>query len=127
MKTAEDIESYLIRMECSYEAVGENIWLVKDPGVGLVVSIAGPVVVFRVKILELDKIPAPQREGFYQMLLELNSTDMLHGAYGLEEGVVVAGDALQLQNLDFNEFQATLEDLSMSVSKHYAVLSKLAA
>ena len=46
MKTAEDIESYLIRMDSNYDVVGENIWVVKDGGADLVVSIAGPVLVF---------------------------------------------------------------------------------
>ena len=35
-----------------------------------------------------------------------------------------APDALQLENLDFNEFQAVIDDFAMAVSKHYPVLSK---
>ena len=44
MKTAEDIESYLIRTDLGYAVVGENIWVVQDEGPDLVVSIAGSVV-----------------------------------------------------------------------------------
>ena len=57
MKSAEDIESFLIQMEAQYESVGDDIWVVTDLGPEMVISIAGPVVVFRVKVLELDKVP----------------------------------------------------------------------
>lgn len=124
MKTAEDIESYLIRMDSNYDAVGENIWVVKEGGADLVASIAGPVLVLRVKLLELERVEDSRKEEFFKTLLELNASEMLHGAYGLEEGVVVATDALELENLDFNEFQASLDDLTLAVSKHYPVLNK---
>ena len=127
MKTAEDIESYLIRMDANYDVVGENIWIIKEGGADLVASIAGPVLVFRVKLLELDRVTAERRQDFFKTLLELNALEMIHGAYGLEEGVVVATDALELENLDFNEFQATVDDLSLAVSKHYPVLNKFTA
>jgi hypothetical protein len=127
MKSAEDVESYLIRMELDYELVGDNIWVVRDTGPDVVVSIGGPVVVFRVKVLDVDAIATGRREGLFRMLLELNASEMLHGAYGLEEGAVVVTDALQLENLDYNEFQAALEDIGLAVSKHFATLSRLAA
>ena len=40
---------------------------------------------------------------------------------------VVIIDALELENLDFNEFQAVIDDISMAVSKHYPDLSKFRA
>jgi hypothetical protein len=46
MKTAEDIDSYLIRMGATYDVVTENIWVVGELGADVVVSIAGPIVVF---------------------------------------------------------------------------------
>ncbi len=85
------------------------------------------VAVFRVKVLELDKVPAGRREELYRRLLELNAQEMLHGAYGLEQGAVVVTDALQLENLDFNEFQATLDDIGLAVTNHYPELTKYAA
>lgn len=127
MKTREDIESYLIRMDANYEAVGENIWVVKDIGFDLVVSISGPVLVFRVKLLDLAQVPRQNRERFFQTLLELNASEMVHGSYGLEQGTVVATDALQLENLDFNELQATFEDIVLAVGNHYPILRGLAA
>ena len=127
MKSAEDIESFLIQMEAQYEAIGDDIWVVTDLGPEVVVSIAGPVVVFRVKVLELEKVAAERREALYRKLLEFNATEMMHGSYGLEGGAVVVTDALQLEHLDFNEFQATMDDVGMALTNHYRTLSALTA
>ncbi len=127
MKSAEDIESFLIQMESQYESLGPDIWVVRDLGPEMVISIAGPVLVFRTKVMNEDRVPEKRREELYRKLLELNATEMIHGAYGLEEGSVVVTDALQLENLDFNEFQAVLDDVSMAVTNQYRTLSVLAA
>ena len=83
--------------------------------------------VFRVKVLDLDRVAVGQRQALYERLLELNASEMIHGAYGLEQGAVVVTDALQLENLDFNEFQSTVDDIGLAVSRHYATLGQLAA
>jgi len=103
MKSAEDIESYLLRIGLSSERVDTNIWLVKlDGHENLAISIAGPVVAFRLKVMD---VPVAGREQLYRTLLGLNTTDMVHGAFGLEgEAVVVV--------------------LTMVASKHYPFLSK---
>jgi hypothetical protein len=71
----------------------------------------------------MDLPPGP-REKLYETLLRLNTTDMVHGAFGIEGNAVVIIDALEMENLDFNEFQAVIDDISMAISKHYPVLSK---
>ena len=126
MKTAENIESYLIEMDANYDIVGDNIWIIKDTGPDLVISIAGPVLVFRVKLMDEDRITSGKEIALFRELLGLNAREMLHGSYGLEEGAVVMTAALQLANLDYNEFQATMEDMSMAAAKHYPVLSRYA-
>jgi hypothetical protein len=121
MKTAEDVESYLLRMGVVYETVNAGIWLVKTDGPPLAVSIAGPVVAFRVKVMDL---PKTGREELYRTLLSLNTTEMVHGAFGLEGDTVVIVHALELENLDLNEFQAVIDDMSMAVAKHQPNLSR---
>ena len=64
-------------------------------------------------------LPAAGREALYRTLLALNTTEMVHGAFGLEGDAVVVVHALELENLDFNEFQAVIDDMSMAVAKHY--------
>jgi hypothetical protein len=126
MKTRNDIESYLMRMELPYEEIGPDTWMI-DAGRGanhLVAKLAAPVIVFRCKVME---VPRPPSAEFLHTLLVLNATDLLHGAYGIEGDAVVLGDALQLENLDYNEFQATVEDISMAVANHYSKLAKFRA
>jgi len=121
MKTAEDVESYLLRMGVTYETVNAGIWLVKTDGPPLAVSLAGPVVAFRVKVMDL---PKTGREELYRTLLTLNTNEMVHGAFGLEGEAVVIIHALELENLDLNEFQAVIDDMSMAVAKHQPNLSR---
>jgi hypothetical protein len=123
MKSAEDVESYLLRMGVAYEGVNPGMWLVKIDGPPLVVSIAGPVVAFRLKVMDL---PKTGREELYRTLLLLNTTEMVHGAFGIEGEAVVIVHALELENLDLNEMQAVIDDMSMAVAKHQPSLAHFA-
>ncbi len=49
---------------------------------------------------------------------------MVHGAYGLEGDTVVIVHALEMENLDLNEFQAVIDDMSMAVAKHQPQLAQ---
>jgi hypothetical protein len=60
-------------------------------------------------------------------LLALNTTEMVHGAFGLEGETVVMVHALELENLDLNEFQAVVDDMSMAVAKHHPTLARFAS
>jgi hypothetical protein len=86
-----------------------------------VVKYQPPVLVCRVNVMDL---PEKNREELFQTLLALNATEMMHGAYGLEGGKIVISDALQLENLDFNELQATVDDITLAVADHYSRLAK---
>ena len=123
MKTADDIESYLLKMDLQTDEAREGTWLVRGlTGIdNMIITLAGPVLVFRVKVMEL---PRHHREELYRTLLELNATEMMHGAYGIEGESIVISDALQLENLDFNEFAATVEDISLAVASHHGRLAK---
>jgi hypothetical protein len=121
MRGLEDIESYLLKIGLPFEAIGPGMWNIKAEHENLVVSIAGPVVVFRTKIMDL---PVQNREPLYEALLRLNTTDLVHGAFGIEDSSIVIVNALELENLDFNEFSAVVDDFSLAVSKHYPTLSK---
>ena len=125
MVTREDVESYLLRLELEYEEISQGMWVLQGgaDGAPLVVSYAPPLLVLRTKVL--DAPSDQQRCGeLYRRLLELNAMDMVHGAYGVEEGDVIVSDALELENLDFNEFQASVDSLQMAVASH---LDELAA
>ena len=125
MKTREDIESYLLKMSVNHEDLGGNIWRLREGSTdNLMVSLAGPIVVFRMKMMD---VPATRREALFETLLRLNTTELFHCAFGIEGNAVVLGGALELENMDFNEFQAVIDDMGMAVSKQYPVLSKFRA
>jgi len=125
MKTREDIESYLLKMGVGYEDLGGDIWRVHFNGIeNLVVSLAGHIVVFRLKMMDL---PSTKREDLFETLLRLNTTELFHCAFGIEGNAIVLDAALELENMDLNEFQAVIDDMGMAVSKLYPVLSKFRA
>jgi hypothetical protein len=118
MATRDDIEHYLIQIEYPYESVEGHMWVIRNTA-NIVVTLEPPLVVFRMKLME---IPGSRREDFFKLLLEINASDMIHGAYGIEDSNVVLIDTLQAENLDYNEFQATLDALMLSSTQDYQKL-----
>lgn len=126
----EDIESFLIRTELDFEEIEDGIWMVTpEPGeegarpAPVVVSHVPPVLLLRAGIRE-EPEEADEQLPLFRRLLELNANDLVHGSYGLEDGEVVLTDTLELETLDFTEFQASLESLTMAVSSHGPELVK---
>jgi hypothetical protein len=118
MATRDDIEHYLIQIGYTYESVEAHMWVIRNTA-NIVVTLEVPLVLFRMKLME---IPNKRREDFFKLLLEINASDMIHGAYGIEDHNVVLIDTLQAENLDYNEFQATLEALMLSSTQDYPKL-----
>ena len=115
MATREDIEHYLVQMGHPHETIADNMWVVRDEA-NLVISYEPPLVIFRSKLMDT---PKKNREAFFRLLLELNASEMIHGAYGVEGNSVVLIDTLQSEHLDLNEFQATLDALLLAVTRDY--------
>ena len=80
MATREDIEHYLIQMGHPHETIADNMWVVRNEA-NIVISYEPPLVIFRSKLMEL---PKKNRQAFFRRLLELNASEMIHGAYGIE-------------------------------------------
>ena len=117
------IEQYLIDLKYSYREVKPNLWLLDDTDhdlEGIAVMFADPLVVIRVQVMDA---PRQKREEFFAKLLELNASDMIHGAYGLEGDKVVIIDTLEYGTLDYSGFRAVLDAISLSLSQHYPILS----
>lgn len=120
MISREDFESFMIRMELNYEEIGENLWII-DPDLSgrsaVVVSYSPPLIVLRSAVAPAPDTDA-ERLRVYGRLLEMNASELVHGSYGLEDGEIVLGDALELENLDFSEFQASFESISLALTSH---------
>ena len=115
------IEGYLVRSGVAYDVVGENIWVVHDEVDNvdnIVITLAPPVVLFRVKLMEVPKDPA-REAALCKKLLELNATAMVSGAYAIEGSSVIALETLQSENLDYNELQAAIDGLTLAITEHY--------
>jgi hypothetical protein len=120
MISREDFESFMIRMDLDFEEIGENLWIVDPDRSGrasIVVGYSPPLVVLRSAIRDAPDNDA-DRLTLFARLLELNATDLVHGAYGLEDGEIVLSHALEVENLDFSEFQASIESLSLALTAH---------
>jgi Tir chaperone family protein CesT len=130
MLNREDIEGFLDRLNAegaSYKEVGPGIWVVKPGGAldfNVVVHFSPPVVVLRVKVMELPKDSAALAQ-LSRRLLEMNASDMLHGSYGIEENAVVITEALELSHLDYEEFQAVYESIAIALASHLREIGSL--
>jgi len=117
------IEQYLIDLKYSYQEVKPNFWLLDDAEhdlEGVAVMYADPLVIIEVQVMDA---PREKREEFFVKLLELNAGDMIHGAYGLNGGKVVIIDTLEYDSLNYAEFRATLDAISLAITQHYPILS----
>jgi hypothetical protein len=118
MVTREDLESFLIRMDVEYQEVDDGMYLVRSRNGGppVVAHHSPPLLLLRMKVMDL-----PEGEGraeLYRTLLELNASDIVHGAYGIEEGELILSDTLELETLDFLEFQASVESMQLAAASH---------
>jgi hypothetical protein len=122
--TERKIEQYLIEMMLTYREVDKKLWYLDDEEHGLqgvAVMLAEPLVVFRAVVMES---PRENRLELFTKLLELNASDIVHGAYALEDEKIILIDALEYDTLDYGEFRATLDAFSLALTQHYPVLSK---
>jgi hypothetical protein len=126
MITREDLLSFFDRLYGGSLTILElepNIWLVRTPeDAEVVVHYAPPVVILRVRVMELPA-SEPRRGELFRQLLEYNARDLVHGSYGLEGDHVVLTDTLELENLDFSEFEASFDSLTLALASHLGSLA----
>ena len=123
MGTQERVEKFLYELTLTFESVGEGAWVINDAEKGLqnvVVLVEEPLVIVRVKVMDL---PENNREKFFEQLLRLNASDLVHGAYALEGDNVILVNTLFADTIDLEEFQSTLDAISLALAQHYEVLA----
>jgi Tir chaperone protein (CesT) family len=125
-RTSEDVENFLLELDRRFEndhgtylvSLGEE----KPP---IAIRVVPPIVAVRVSIGAVPSDHELQLKLF-RRLLEYNTTDLMHAAYGIDNGTVVLSSALPLDNLDLNELDATLSDLDLALTRHVPALHELA-
>ncbi len=126
MITREDIQSWLDRLEGGSLKVTEldaNTWLARTPDdAEAVVHFAPPVVILRVRVMELPD-SEPRRSELFRQLLEYNARELVHGSYGVEGNHVLLTDTLELENLDYSEFEASFDSITLALASHLGALA----
>jgi len=114
------VKSYLtdLQLEIKHESNADSIFIVsseQDGIVNLIICVAYPIIIFEQYLFEI-KVASPD---IYKDLLQKNR-DIIHGAFVLDGTgkKVIFRDSLQLENLDRNEFEATLNSLSLLLSEY---------
>ncbi|HEY7612025.1 MAG TPA: hypothetical protein VH764_03440 [Gemmatimonadales bacterium] len=126
MITRDDLLSFFDRLYGGTLNVSEiepNLWVVRTPeDAEVVVHYAPPVVILRVRVMELPA-SEPRRGELFRQLLEYNARDLVHGSYGLEGNHVVLTDTLELEDLDFSEFEASFDSITLALASHLGALA----
>ncbi len=114
------VKDYLHELEFSIssEDVAEELVVIDDEEKGiknLIIDCEDPVLVLEQVIMDV-----PQKtDGLFKRLLQMNRT-LVHGAFVLnEEGKkVIFRDTLQLENLDKNELEGSINALSIALAEY---------
>jgi hypothetical protein len=126
MITREDIQSFLDRLDGGTLTVTEiepNLWLARTTDdAEVVVHYAPPVVILRVRVMELPA-SEPRRGDLFRQLLEYNARELVHGSYGVEGDHVVLTDTLELADLDYSEFEASFDSITLALAQHVSTLA----
>ncbi len=126
MRSRDDIEGFINRLDSGSAEVEElngGTWVVRTmAGAEVVVHYAPPVVVLRVNVMALPE-GVDRQTALCRELLGYNARDLVHGAYGLEGDQVVLVDTLELENLDFNEFEASFDSITLALATHLGALA----
>ena len=124
MSDFEKVKDFILDMgfAISHEEPQEELVVIDDDERGiknLVIDCEAPIL-----ILEQVIIPTPQESsGFYKRILQINRT-LVHGAFVLdEEGTTLLfRDTLQLENLDRNELEGSIDALSLALAEYASEL-----
>jgi hypothetical protein len=97
----------------------------QNGGTPIVAHHSPPLLLLRMKVMDLSDMETESGADLYRTLLELNATDVVHGAYGIEEGELILSDTLELETLDFHEVQASIESIQLALSGHLKTIREL--
>ncbi len=114
------IKDYLL--DLNYDIIRENpqsgILVIERESAGvknLILGIAPPILIAEQYIFKINN----KNEEVFKSLLQKNR-DIIHGAFVLDETgtKVIFRDTLQIENLDLNELEGTLNSLSLLMSEY---------
>ncbi len=128
LRNRDDIERFLEARGRAFTKLDDaTFWVTLAPQQpSAVLRVQSPVVLVQVDVGKLEFQSQARECAFYRKLLELNATDLLHAAYGLDGDRVKLSAALQFDNLDENELEAALSDVALALGNHIPMLRQMA-
>ncbi len=88
----------------------------EDKGIyNLIIDCEQPILIFEQLIYNIEK----PSENHFLRLLQMNR-NLIHGAFVIDEDgkQVIFRDTLQIENIDFNEFEGTINALSLGLAEY---------
>jgi len=120
MNYTETIKQYLVELDytITHEKEDEGILIIEKEEYGvknLVIGITPPVLILEQYIFKIDQ---PSAEIFQSLLIK--NRDIIHGAFVLDDTgkKVIFRDTLQIETLDIEELEASLNSLSLLMSEY---------
>lgn len=120
------VKSYLLELDysISYMSEEEGVFVVENESEGirnLVLATADPLLIMEQYLFELK---SEDSEVLKNLLMK--NRDIVHGAFALDEtgNKVIFRDTLQLENLDLNELEGSINSLSLLLSEYSDELIK---
>ena len=114
------VKNYLLELEFTIveENEGENVLVIKNEEEGIsnmILICSDPILIMEQFLFEMKADDAT----VYKSLLQKNQ-DIIHGAFVLDESgtKVLFRDTLQLENLDLNELEGSINSLIFLLSEY---------
>ncbi len=114
------VKNYLLDLEYSIlkEDTNEELIVIEnlDAGISnLIVDCEDPILIIELHLFDLQK----GNEETFKRFLQMNR-EIIHGAISIDETgqKVILRDTLQLENLDLNELQGTLNSFEVFLSEN---------
>lgn len=116
----EKVKSFLLELEYTIlqENQAEELFIVEKQEAGitnLIIDCEEPILIIEVVLFELKDKSAAALEN-----LLIKNREIIHGAFALDEAgtKVLFRDTLELENLDLNELEGTLNSLELLLSEY---------
>jgi len=114
------IKDFLLELEYSIvsEDINEELFVVEKLEAGIVnmiIDCEEPILVFEQFLFEMNQ---DSLDVFKELLMK--NREIVHGAFALDESgkKVIFRDTLQIDNIDINEFQGTLNSFEMLMAEY---------
>ncbi len=114
------VKEYVMQLQydITYENVADGVLMISRESEGiknLIIGVASPILIMEQHIFDIRN----KSEDVFRSLLQKNR-DIVHGAFVLDASgrKVIFRDTLQVEHLDLNELEASLNSLGLLLSEY---------